>query len=319
MSERLVAAAHRAGIGITLLPALYVASGFGGAAPEAVQKRFTSSVEWLLGLTERLSNTWRSDPDVRIGMAPHSLRAVPPAALRECVTGAKAAGLPIHIHVAEQVKEVEDSKSALGQRPVEWLLSNLEVDARFCLVHATHVTPLEIEAIAKSGAVVCLCPTTEANLGDGIAPAAELLSAGVRIGIGSDSHVSVSPTEELRWLEYTQRLTRLRRNVLSVESEPATGERLIRAALVGGAQALGRSIGEIAAGARADLVVLDSEHAVLAGRPLERVLDAWVFVNHRSPIRDVMVGGRWVVKDGVHRERAAVLADYRRALAQIAS
>jgi formimidoylglutamate deiminase len=314
MSERLVAASHRAGIGMTLLPVLYTASGFGGTPPQAQQQRFASDVDWLLKVVTRVRDGWRSDPEVNVGVAPHSLRAVMPEELAALLAGLQALepAAPVHIHVAEQVREVEDCVRFRNARPVEWLLGNASVDARWCLVHATHTTASEIDGLAKSGAVVGLCPTTEGNLGDGIAAAAEMLDAGTRFGIGSDSHASVDVREELRWLEYTQRLARLQRNVLAQPGGTGTGARLYRAALAGGAQALGRAIGEILPGKRADLVVLDPDHPVLAGRPLSRVLDAFVFGHQGNPITRVMVGGRWVVTDGRHRDRDRTRADYLR-------
>ncbi len=320
MSDRLIAASHRAGIGITLMPVLYGVSGFGGTPPQTAQRRFASDVDGLLAVIQRLADTWRGDPAVRIGVAPHSLRAVMPDALDACIRGMTQIDphAPIHLHVAEQVREVDDCVRFRGARPLEWLMANAPVDRRFCLVHATHATAAEIDAIQKSGAVVGLCPTTEANLGDGIPAAPEILAAHTPFGIGSDSHVSISVSEELRWLEYTQRLVRLHRNVLADSSGAGTGTRLYQGALGGGAQALGREIGEILPGKRADWLVLDPDHPVLAGRPIDRVLDAFVFANQGNPISRVMVGGSWVVEGGRHRDRDRVRADYRRTLTRLA-
>ena len=314
-SRRVVAAAARTGIGITQLPVLYRHGDFGGAAPDPAQRRFLNDRERLLRLVEALASDHREDPQVRIGVAPHSLRAVTEAELTALLEG--LAGLdgaaPVHLHIAEQQKEVQDCIAWSGQRPVEWLLSRFEVDARWCLIHATHVTEEETRRLAETGAVAGICPTTEANLGDGIFPARAFLDAGGRLGIGSDSHVSVSPVEELRWLEYAQRLSTRSRNLLARDG-PSLGGSLYRWALEGGAQALGRPIGRLAPGCRADLVVLDPEAPALLGKEEDRLLDALVFAGNVSPVRDVMVGGRWLVEQGRHRERAAVLESYRKAL-----
>lgn len=318
LSRRIVAAASDAGIGLTLLPTAYASGGFGGAPVGTAQRRFVDTVEGLFRIVGAVREA--ASPNLRVGLALHSLRAVPPRQIEDCVSALHAldATAPVHVHVAEQLREVEECVAHTGRRPVQWLLDEAPVDRRWCLVHATHVDDRELERIAQSGAVVGLCPTTEANLGDGVAPAAELLTAGARIGIGSDSHVSVSVTEELRWLEYAQRLVRRRRNVLSDLTRPSTGQRLLQATLEGGAQALARPIGTLAVGSRADLVVLDPDHAALHGRPLSRVLDAWIFASSTSPVRDVMVGGVWCVQGGRHRQRDAIFAAYRRSLARIA-
>src|SRR5262249_35369839 len=217
MSERIIAAAKSTGIGLTLLPVLYGASGFGGQPVTGAQRRFFNSPDRFMRLIEDLDGRHSRDPQVRIGIAPHSLRAVTPEALDETVRALRALdrASPIHVHIAEQAKEVQDCLAWSGQRPVDWLLSHQTVDEHWCLVHATHVTTSEIEALAAVRAIAGLCPTTEANLGDGIFPAEGFLRAGGAFGIGSDSHISVSPIEELRWLEYGQRLVSGRRNVLS--------------------------------------------------------------------------------------------------------
>jgi len=254
---------------------------------------------------------------VHIGIAPHSLRAVPPDALRECVEGAKRADLVIHIHVAEQVKEVEESKRALGHRPVEWLLANFAVDARFCLVHATHVTPQEIDGIAKSGAVVAVCPTTEANLGDGLFPLPQWLAAGGTFAIGSDSHISLSPIEELRWLEYEARLATKHRNVLATHDEVSTGAMLWRHACAAGTRATARNIGAIEAGRRADIVVIDTNSPLFAGRDEDELIDTFVFSGTGHEVRDVMVAGRWAVQEGRHSAETAIAVNYKRAMHRI--
>ena len=320
MSRRVLAAARRSGIGVTHLPVLYGFGGFGGAPAGHGQRRFLNHPQRFLTLLEALQAEIAGDPQFRLGIAPHSLRAVTPETLTAAIEGLDelSPGAPIHIHVAEQQKEVQDCIAWSGQRPVEWLLTNCDLDSRWCLVHATHMTEEETRSLAASGAVAGLCPTTEASLGDGVFPAVAYLDAGGAFGIGSDSHISVSPIEELRWLEYSQRLTTRRRNLLhGGAAAPSVGTRLVQGALAGGAQALGRPIGRLEAGWRADLVVLDPETPVLVGRSEEVLLDALVFAGNVNPVRDVMAGGRWVVEAGRHREEAAILAGYRAALAEL--
>ncbi|MEE8272634.1 MAG: formimidoylglutamate deiminase [Alphaproteobacteria bacterium] len=320
LSVRVIAAARRVGIGITHLPVLYAQGGFGGAPATAGQHRFVTDVERLLAMIGRLRAAHRDDPQVRIGAAPHSLRAVTPELLATLVAGVQAddAMTPVHIHVAEQTREVEDCVAALGARPVEWLLGTAPVDGRWCLVHATHMTDAETRALAASDAVAGLCPTTEANLGDGLFPLGAYLRAGGKLGIGSDSHVSVSPVEELRWLDYGRRLVERTRAVAATADAPSPGARLYGAALDGGAQALGRPIGRIEPTHRADMLVLDPDHPALLGKSGDDVLDALVFAGNTNPVRDVMVGGRWVVLDGRHADEPAVLAAYRRAVGTLA-
>ncbi len=262
------------------------------------------------------------DPQLHLGIAPHSLRAVTPESLAAALDGIEALDReapvhihPVHIHIAEQQPEVRDCIDWSGLRPVEWLLTHQDLDPRWCLVHATHMTDEEAVALAKTGAVVGLCPTTEANLGDGVFPAGAYLGAGGRIGLGSDSHISVSPVEELRWLEYSQRLTLKRRNLLAGgDGSLSVGARLYKEALAGGVRALGRPIGRLAPGCRADLLVLDAELPCLLGKTGDILLDALVFAGNRNPVRDVIVGGAWLVGEGRHRDRDAILADYQAAI-----
>ncbi len=318
MSERVLAAAKTTGIGITHLPVLYNAGGFGGKPAGAGQRRFLNEPERFLRLIEGLGSRHRGDPQIRIGIAPHSLRAVTPQTLQEAVAGLMAmdAGAPIHIHIAEQTKEVEDCLAWSRQRPVEWLLDHQPLDRRWCLIHATHMTGAETENLASSGAVAGLCPTTEANLGDGFFPAIDYLSHGGRFGIGSDSHISVSPIEELRWLEYGQRLVTRRRNRLASSSQDGShvGAAIYRGALDGGSRALGRDLGRIAVGARADLLVLDVNSPNLIGKSDDTMMDAMIFAGNGNPVRDVMVGGRFVVEEGHHAGEAEILDRFRSAL-----
>ena len=226
----------------------------------------------------------------------------------------------MHIHIAEQHGEVHDCIEWCGLRPVEWLLRNAAVGPRWCLVHATHVTEEEVRRLAETGAVAGLCPTTEANLGDGVFPAPAYLEAGGAFGIGSDSHISVSPIEELRWLEYGQRLTARRRNLLAGGSEASSvGARLFGDAVAGGAQALGRPIGRLAPGARADLVVVDPERPNLHGRPDDLFLDSLVFAGNDNPVTGVMVGGGWAVRDGHHPREEEIFRAYKTAVAELAA
>jgi formimidoylglutamate deiminase len=307
-------AAREAGIAITLLPSLYMWSGFGPKPLQPRQKRFSSDVSQLLSIFEKMHR--QSSPDMNLGVAPHSLRAVDPAALKELVA-AIPGDAPVHIHASEQTREVDECKATLGKRPVEWLLSHLPVDERWCVVHATHMTDEETRALAASGAVAGLCPTTEGNLGDGIFPLAEYRASNGRYGIGGDSHVSRDPAEELRLLEYFQRITRRKRNVATGEKTPAVGTTLWLEAAAGGAQALGRRMGAIAPGMRADLVVLDPEHVDLQGRSGDAIANALIFAGSGGMVRDVMVAGRWVVKGKRHPKARTAAAAYKRALKEL--
>lgn len=311
MSRRIFAAARRTGIALTHLPVLYAASGFGGTPLGPGQKRFALDADGALALLAALAG--EGDSLRRLGLAPHSLRAAPPDELARAVQGL-APDQPIHIHIAEQRKEVEDCLAWSRRRPVEWLLDAQEVDARWCLIHATHLAESEIAGLAASGAVAGLCPTTEANLGDGFFAAADYLAQGGAFGIGSDSHISVSPVEELRWLEYGERLRRQGRAILSGGPDRSTGRRLLEAALAGGARALAQPVGRLAPGLRADLIVLDTDHPLLAGRQGEALIDSWIFSGNRNPVRHVMVGGVWVIRDGRHAAEEEIGGRFRRAM-----
>lgn len=322
LAECLIAAAEEAGIGLTLLPVMYQYSGFGAKPAHEGQARFICTPDWIIELLQRLQRSHPQHAGRRYGVAPHSLRAVSPQALKQLVADLNRcdAQAPIHIHIAEQVREVEDCLACLGARPVEWLLDHFEIDARWCLVHATHMTDAETMVLARSGAVAGICPTTEANLGDGIFNGANYAAAGGTWGIGSDSHVSTSMREELRLYEYSQRLSHRERNVLLADGDASrsVGAYLYRQALRGGAAASGRPIGMLAAGQRADLLVLDHVHPALCGRQNDQWLDSFIFCNHaHSPVRDVMAGGRWVVQNGHHAGEDAGAASYREALGNL--
>lgn len=317
---RIISAAHSTGMGLTLLPVLYEYSGFGARPALPEQRRFIGSADSMLGLIANLSAAHPADEALRYGVAPHSLRAVSPESLDALRSGLHALDpqAPIHIHIAEQAKEVEDSRATLGARPVRWLLDHQPVDARWCLVHATHMSDEEYRDVAASGAVVGLCPTTEANLGDGFFDAARYFSEGGSWGIGSDSHVSISPVAELRWLEYGQRLLHRSRNVLAAPNALQVADRLYAAALAGGARASARPIAGLALGQRADFITLDGDHPDLAERSAESWLSGLVFSEHgATAIRDVTVGGRQQVQAGHHPGESAALRDYRRALAEL--
>jgi formimidoylglutamate deiminase len=297
-SRALIAAARDAGIAICLLPALYAHGDVGGAPLHERQRRFATTADDVLEIAAALRAAHANDPDVVVGACAHSLRAVTPRELRALVDGAPRA-VPVHLHAAEQTREVEAVEAALGARPVAWLLANHDVDARWCLVHATHLDGAERDALARSGAVAGLCPTTEANLGDGLFPLAPYLAAGGAFGIGSDSNVSIAPVEELRWLEYGQRLAARRRIVAATAPGTSAGEALYAGAARGGAQACGLRSGALAAGNRADLVVLDDRDWPLAAALPGEILDRYVFATDRAAPRHVMVRGRWRVRDGV--------------------
>ncbi|WP_085647996.1 MULTISPECIES: formimidoylglutamate deiminase [unclassified Pseudomonas] len=299
LALRISQAASSAGIGLTLLPVLYSHSGFGGQTPNEGQRRFINSTESYLKLQSRLQPLLAQQKAQSLGLCFHSLRAVTPQQISE-VLAASDQQCPVHIHIAEQQKEVDDCLSWSGRRPLQWLYENTEVDQRWCLVHATHANPEEVTLMAKSRAIAGLCLTTEANLGDGIFPAVDFLAQGGRMGIGSDSHVSLSVVEELRWLEYGQRLRDQRRNRLYGADQPMVGRTLYDAALDGGAQALGQPIGALEVGKRADWIVLDGSDPYLATASGDGILNRWLFAGGDRQVRDVLVNGQWVVREGRH-------------------
>lgn len=310
MSRALIEAAREAGIGLTLLPVLYMTGGFDGRPLSERQRRFGLDVQTYLRLLEDLCAL--ESPTLRVGIALHSLRAVPENAMREVLASPLAKQGVIHIHIAEQTAEVEECIALRGARPVRWLFDHADIDARWCLVHATHLDKDEITSIAKSGAVAGLCPTTEANLGDGLFPLSVYLNANGALGIGSDSHISVSPIEELRWLEYGQRLITRSRNIAAREPGASVGQTLWEAALRGGTQASGIAPFDI--GARADLLVLDDRAPLLAARDSSNVLDSFIFAGNAPLVRDVMVNGEWLVRNFRHRDEQRIATRYRRCL-----
>jgi formimidoylglutamate deiminase len=298
------AAATTAGIALTLLPTLYLSSDFGLRALLREQRRFHLSVEEFLRAIEQRRGglTAAAQNSLHTGAALHSLRAVPLDCLRAAVEGVRAidSAAVIHIHVAEQQREVRACLRVTGRRPIELLLDTGLLDRQWCLVHATHATAAELAAVAAARATLCVCPSTEGNLGDGYFDAARWLAMGGALGIGSDSQASVSPAEELRWLEYQQRIRRRRRAVLANEAEPHVGARLWRESARSGAQAVGQNAGAIEVGRRADWLLLDTGHPALAGSIEDGLLDRLVFGGGQAAIRDVMVAGRWVIESGHH-------------------
>ncbi len=317
LSLRILRAASRAGIALTLLPVLYAHGGFGGAPPTPGQRRFLHDLDSYSRLVEDLAVRMPAWPLARLGIAPHSLRAVTKEQLQQAIAlaGRIGEGTPIHLHIAEQPAEVIACQAHFGTTPVAWLLDAVPVDGRFCLVHATHMTASECQRLAQSGAVAGLCPTTEANLGDGLFAAPGYLQHRGRFGIGSDSNVAVDPFEELRLLEYGQRLTLRRRNLLGAGPGQSVGGGLLRAALAGGAQAAAQPTSRIAVGARADLVILDGEDPSLYARCGDALLDAAIFGPGRALVRDVLVAGRYVVRDRRHEAAEVAKTAYRAVLA----
>ena len=315
MAGRVIAAAGETGIGLTLLPVFYAHGGFGGQPPAPGQRRFVCGPDAFGRLLEASRRRALSHPGAVVGVAPHSLRAVTPEGLAAVLP--LAGDAPVHIHVAEQLREVEDCLAWSGRRPVEWLLEQAAVDGRWCFVHATHMTPEETQRMAAAGVVAGLCPVTEANLGDGTFNGPHFLSCGGRLGIGSDSNVLVGVADELRQLEYAQRLRGRQRNAMSRGEGASTGRTLYEAAARGGSAALGASAAVLAPGAPADIISLDAAHPALLERRGDRALDAWIFAARTSPVDCVWVGGRKWVEAGRHRAREPIVARYRRSIARL--
>ena len=312
LSSRIATATAKTGIGLTHLPVLYTYGGAGQMPLEAGQARFGNSVDRFNDLVARARDVVAHLPaDCQVGIAPHSLRATSPDDLK-AVLAAHTAG-PVHIHIAEQPKEVADISAWLGARPVEWLLANADVTTNWCLIHATHMTADETTKMAKSGAVAGLCPVTEANLGDGPFNGPGYLEAGGAFGVGSDSNVLVSLTEELRTLEYSQRLRDVARNVMVV-GEGSVGDTIYTGAAKGGAQALGRGAGEIAVGELADVVAIDSAAPSMCALRQDQILDGLVFAAKDDVVTDVWSAGRHAVQSGRHVKRDDIVAAYKLAM-----
>lgn len=316
MASRIAAACAATGLNLTLLPVLYRHAGFGGRPAQSGQRRFVCTIEGYAALLSASRTAISFLEGANLGVAPHSLRAVTPDELRAAV--AMAEGGPIHIHVAEQRREVEDCIAASGSRPVDWLLDNAPVDEAWCLVHATHMTAGETARLARRGAVVGLCPVTEANLGDGIFDGARFREHGGRFGVGSDSNVSVEAAGELRQLEYSQRLACGERNVLAAPGE-STGEALFRAALSGGAAALGQTAVGLVPGATADMVSLDAAHPALCGHGTATAIDAWIFGSGKGLVDCVWTRGEKRVEAGRHRDRDAIARRFAATMAKLST
>ncbi|WP_292116641.1 formimidoylglutamate deiminase [Brevundimonas sp.] len=313
IAARIVTAAQATGVALTLLPVFYAHAGFGGQPPAHGQRRFINDLDGFADLVGRCRSLSADMPDAVVGVAPHSLRAVSADELARLPD--MAGGGPIHIHVAEQTKEVDDCLAWSGARPIEWLLANAPVDPRWCLIHATHVTETEWRGVVARGAVVGLCPITEANLGDGVFPAAAFARAGGRFGVGTDSNVQIGVAEELRMLEYSQRLA-LRGRAVMADPGRSTGRALFVRALSGGEQASGALSG-LFVGGPADIVSLDTRRIAFAGRSGDAILDSWIFGASTGSIGSVWRAGKEVVRDGRHVARDAIEARYRKALATV--
>ena len=302
MAQAIFTAAKQSGIGLTLLPVLYRFSGFGAQQPNNGQKRFINSVEQFNTLVSACFDVASVQDNSNVGIAPHSLRAVDKSSLLAAVAHVRALDpqAPVHIHIAEQQKEVDDCLEHYGQRPVQWLLNNADLDKHWCLIHATHIDEQERKGIIASEAIAGICPTTEANLGDGIFPTDEFLIDQGTFAIGSDSHISVNPIEELRWLEYAQRLSKQQRALLATSEQQSVGLNLWQRAALGGAQSTNSNTGELAIGKQADLLVLDDSQLRLFAHDDDHLLDSVIFASQQNLIKDVMVYGQWTIRDGKH-------------------
>ena len=317
MADAVIDAAEETGIGLTLLPVLYMTADFDRPEPLPEQARFIHDTDSFLSLFARLRG--RQADNMKTGVAFHSLRAVPERSLLEVLRllAEEDIHCPIHIHVAETRKEVEDCTGFYGLSPVRWLFENVDIDRRWCLVHATHLTDWEVNKLSMSDCVAGLCPTTEANLGDGIFRFGDLLTGGGKFGIGSDSNISISPVEELRWLEYGQRLITNRRNISATGAEPHVGKFLWVNAASGGARALGRNHYNPGAEDSPDLIVLDEDHPLLYGKPAQEIIDSFVFSGNDNLVKNVKAGGQWVVRDGVHVNEHGISARYKKTIKEL--
>lgn len=319
MAQAIFNAAQNSGIGLTLLPVLYQYAGFGQQTPNEGQKRFINSTAQFNQLVSECFGLTKKYPNTNLGIAPHSLRAVDKESITQAVDHVRSLDnkAPIHIHIAEQQQEVTDCLHHYAKRPVQWLLDNIELDEHWCLIHATHINEQEQQGIVASKAIAGICPTTEANLGDGIFPTTEFLALNGTFAIGSDSHISVNPMEELRWLEYAQRLTKQQRAILASSETPSVGQNLWHRAATGGAQSTSSNTGVISVGKQADLLVLDQKQTSLFANNNKQLLDSVIFASQKNMIKDVMVNGQWVVQNGEHPKAQSSANNFANLLARL--
>ncbi len=319
MAQAIFTAAKTSGIGLTLLPVMYRFSGFGNQSATTGQKRFINSIAQFNQLVSDCFAIAENQDNCNLGIAPHSLRAVDKESLLSAVKHVRSldAKAPIHIHISEQQKEVDDCLQHCGKRPVQWLLDNAELDQNWCLIHATHIDKSEVAGIIKSQAVAGICPTTEANLGDGIFPTTEFMAQGGQVAIGSDSHISVSAIEELRLLEYAQRLQKQQRAILADGKTPSVGQNLWQHSARAGALTTNSNTGELMVGKQADLLVLDPQQTRLFANNNKFMLDSMIFASQQNPIKDVMVNGHWVVVAGQHQQQTMAADEFAEVLQQL--
>ena len=321
MANAIFSAAKGAGIGLTMLPVLYQYAGFGKQPPNDGQKRFINSTTQFNQLVSDCFDLSKQFCNSNVGIAPHSLRAVDKNAIEQAVAHVRSldSKAPIHIHISEQQQEVNDCLAHYGKRPVQWLLENIELDRHWCLIHATHINEQEQQGIVNSQAIAGICPTTEANLGDGIFPTTEFLTLDGTFAIGSDSHISVNPIEELRWLEYAQRLTKQQRAILASSETASVGQNLWQKAASGGAQSTSSNTGSLAIGKQADLLVLDENQTRLYANNVQHLLDSVIFASRANIIQGVMVNGHWVVRNGKHAEEQVSADNFSQLLVKLST
>jgi formimidoylglutamate deiminase len=321
MAQAIFKAAEHAGIGLTMLPVLYQYAGFGQQEPNDGQKRFINSSTQFNQLVSDCFALSTEYKNTNVGIAPHSLRAADKESIQIAVKHIRTLDekAPIHIHIAEQQQEVDDCLAHYKKPPVQWLLDNFDLDKHWCLIHATHINKQEQQGIVASKAVVGICPTTEANLGDGIFPTAEFLTLKGTFAIGSDSHISISPVEELRWLEYAQRLQKQKRTILSSTEQTSVGQNLWQKAAIGGAQSTSSNTGTLAVGMQADLIVLNQSQTRLFANNNQHLLDSIIFASQENVVKDVMVNGEWVVQNNAHAQEKSSAESFSNLLAKLST